>query len=356
MDKELSTKISFLSFWLMLMVLMIHCINIDDNISVIGDGVWVLEKVISYNLCGIAVPLFFFISGYLFFVKIDIKLGVTLSVFKEKIGKRIKTLFVPYLFWCTFWYFFLFLTQLIPDFSYLFSSPLHKMSIGNQFLNLFLEPVNYPFWFLRELILYVIITPIFYVAIKHLRLIPILLLFSISIFQKSALNLFNVELFQYWTMFFFALGMYSSMFKINLKNKLKNQYNLILLTCWFSILFLLVYLELYFDVNNIYFAFLKKIYIIIGCFSFWFLYDYLKPTFNLKFKNNYSYSFFIFSTHGIPLLFLKKIFTNLFELTNFQLILLYIFSFVFIYYTMTYLGVLLKKKTPKIYSIICGNR
>lgn len=50
---------------------------------------------ISRILASVAVPLFFFISGYLFFFRT----AFSVDVYKKKLKSRIKTLLIPYLFW-----------------------------------------------------------------------------------------------------------------------------------------------------------------------------------------------------------------------------------------------------------------
>lgn len=50
---------------------------------------------ISRILASVAVPLFFFISGYLFFFRTTF----SVDVYKKKLKSRIKTLLIPYLFW-----------------------------------------------------------------------------------------------------------------------------------------------------------------------------------------------------------------------------------------------------------------
>jgi fucose 4-O-acetylase-like acetyltransferase len=57
------------------------------------------SNLFSYVLGGIAVPLFFFISGFLFFLNIE---NFNLQSYGNKLQTRGKTLLIPYLFWNLF--------------------------------------------------------------------------------------------------------------------------------------------------------------------------------------------------------------------------------------------------------------
>lgn len=90
-----------LRFPLACMVVVIHC--------KINQGGWVLPQwsnftysdlsvviqiLFSTILSGIAVPMFYLMSGYFFFYKIDV---FDSNVYRAKLKKRISTLLVPYL-------------------------------------------------------------------------------------------------------------------------------------------------------------------------------------------------------------------------------------------------------------------
>lgn len=55
-----------------------------------------IQSVISDCIGQIAVPVLFFISGYLYFVNID---KLSYEQYKNKTRSRIKSLFIPYIFW-----------------------------------------------------------------------------------------------------------------------------------------------------------------------------------------------------------------------------------------------------------------
>ena len=98
---ELQSKtISFLRLPLIAFVILVHC----DFVSVIpelGDSVQYpgyncMSEIIHLLFSQCAVLLFFFFSGYLFFIKIS---DYNSRTYLKKLSNRTKTLLVPYLFW-----------------------------------------------------------------------------------------------------------------------------------------------------------------------------------------------------------------------------------------------------------------
>jgi len=76
MDKFLSYKIRAISFWAILLVVFLHAYNLDTKqqgiiLTFPKSYNWFIQNLISNGLTRVAVPLFFIISGYLFFIKFD---------------------------------------------------------------------------------------------------------------------------------------------------------------------------------------------------------------------------------------------------------------------------------------------
>jgi len=100
----------------------------------------------------IGVPLFYFISGYLFFQGE----GFTKKIYKEKIIRRVKTLLIPYLCWNLIAYFlYAFVIGSIRYDQFLQSFWVIPQNVGH-------SPANGPLWFLRTLIILSLISPICY--------------------------------------------------------------------------------------------------------------------------------------------------------------------------------------------------
>ena len=177
---------------------------------------------------GQSVPVFFFISGYLFF------LGGSFNskIYQEKLRRRVWTLLLPYLLWnilILLQYLALQLPPLNafgssiasgqPDFSlrgllFCFWDASHCIipieHIGDQ--NIF--PINSPLWFLRDLMIVCCLTPFIHWGIKKAKLSFIILLgvvkFIVSFFDIYYINQLLIAL------FFFSWGAYFSIFRKNL--------------------------------------------------------------------------------------------------------------------------------------------
>ena len=355
MDKKLSLKISIISFFLLLHVVVGHSVNVVYDAA--GDNtVWFIENFISSRLVKIIIPIFFFISSYLFFLNFKVNEKLNLKIFKDKIVKRLSTLGIPYLFWCTFWFVFMCFLQVIPQLSSFFPTLLFDLSPWKQFWNLYLEPINYPFWFIRELLLYVIITPILYLMVKYLKLYILLLFFLISIFKMSLFTVFEIDIYRYHMLVYYMLGIYCAINKVNLTINLKLPLLIFLLFLGFSLCALLIYFDLNYQINLWYVNLISNITTIVGVISFWSLYDHLNNRFHFKNHEIFSYGFIIYATHGIPILLLKQAIISFLNPTKWQLLFYYILTFIIIILSCLFFGIIMKKFMPKLYSFTTGNR
>lgn len=97
MNQYLSDKLRILSFISILLVLYIHSGFHPDEIAgmALNDKV---QEFLSGMMGRCAVPLFYIISGYLFFLKVTDGMK---SIY-GKITKRVRTLLVPYIIGCLF--------------------------------------------------------------------------------------------------------------------------------------------------------------------------------------------------------------------------------------------------------------
>lgn len=180
LEKLQSSVISFLRFPLIVAVVFIH--SIPENVGlnalsdVTNDNLTVYEGTryfISNIVARIAVPAFFFISGFLFFRKTDY---FNINAYVQKLKKRGKSLLIPYLFWnlvviLLSWGTQTFLKDLlsgknllITDYTWL--NWLQAFWNGNAGKNM---PINYPLWFIRDLMVVVLFSPIVYWGIKRLQ-------------------------------------------------------------------------------------------------------------------------------------------------------------------------------------------
>ena len=106
----ISDKIKVLSLVAIILVLYIHSGFHDYPHEILGmEFNHFLQEVVSEKLGRCAVPLFFMISGYLFFQNVN-----SINDVLHKMRKRIKTLVVPFVIAALFFPLFLIVVEKVP--------------------------------------------------------------------------------------------------------------------------------------------------------------------------------------------------------------------------------------------------
>lgn len=231
-----SAIIDLLRFPLAIMVVFIHMnpnvINlIEADFSLLsGHGVYnVIGIVLSHVLTHIAVPTFYLISGFLFFINFQ---EWSWEGYRKKMKSRVKTLLIPYILWN--------ITPIILTILLIFGGVILKgnpvenihLYISNISWHIFYDchewgttrvnwlgehlrmtgPYDLPLWFLRDLIVVSTLTPLIYYAIKKLKWYIIAMLFVAYISRIwTLLPGFHITAF-----FYFTTGAYLALNKVNI--------------------------------------------------------------------------------------------------------------------------------------------
>lgn len=186
LSKLSSNTISALRFPLMVGIVFIH-FNLLNGITVngivYGDNlpIWLtcIIKTLSNEIPAIGVPLFFIISGFFFF-----RSGLTWGSYKSKMRKRARTLLVPYVLWNLIALSYYLLCAL-PIFRSIFPiSHIQEWSL-QKFLYCFwdidksllgegvgktvswLNPIDQPLWYVRDLLIVMVLSPIIHWTLKR---------------------------------------------------------------------------------------------------------------------------------------------------------------------------------------------
>ena len=354
MDKYLSKKLTFFSFWLMGLVVLLHSLNVD--FPACNNLICSLQYLLSHRLSQIAVPLFFMMSGYLYFLRAKLNHKIDLSFFIDNNKKRIKTVLVPYILWCTLWFFFMYIIQNLPIVENYFPQPLHEMSTKDKLLNLYYYPLNYPFWFLRELMVLFIISPFIFMIVKYLKLFIVVLIVIAALMSDKLLSFYDITLLSTKPFIYFVLGAFFALNKTRLIFNTKKSIALLLIFVWL----LLNVISLYNLRNSFIIESMVQVFSIlkdfIGCMAVWYLYDFLNQKTQWRNYEFYNYSFFIFAFHGIPTLILVKISSILFKDHSFLLFIAYLFIVPFIIILSIFIGTMTRKMFPYSYKILVGTR
>lgn len=343
-----STKIRVLSFIAIILVLYIHAIYKESINFPIANSVQIFFGYDGIGL--IANPLFYCISGFLFFVGIK-----TVADCTPKIHKRIKSLMIPYLIWnivFVLWYVAL---DLIPGASKYVNSDMVGSIFNTSFCGsikeLFITPAAFQLWFLRDLILYVLLSPIFYFLLKKVKLgLPFLL------FVGGIIGLLYLPSeIKIWGAFYFVLGGYIGLYipldSISQKISLR-----VATICGFLYLLnaLLRAFVLYQWKGS------DMVVEMCGLIAIWKLYDtafkYCNEKWIILLSSLGGYAFFIYLFHEPVFNIIKKTGIKLVNQSEPSLILLYILNPIIMAIIAIAVAKCLKKLTPNIYKILIGGR
>lgn len=226
-----SESINMLRFPLAILVVFVHSFGeelnegIPCNMALSGEMVYeyvriMCSKVIAHG----AVPTFFFISGFLFFLKVT---EFKKSLYVEKLKKRLYSLAVPYVLWILLYLCYIFLLKVGGVI--LHGKPwsgfidyldevgwLHifwDSGVWGESSNWFgwetfnSGPVPIPLWYIRDLMIIVLLSPAIYYSIKRFKGYFVLLT-GLLYCSYIALPFFSATIMI--GLFFFSFGAYFS--------------------------------------------------------------------------------------------------------------------------------------------------
>ncbi|MGI6219266.1 MAG: acyltransferase family protein [Bacteroidaceae bacterium] len=209
-----SKTISLLRFPLIVAVVFIHC-TLEGALPAPTPLYQTLVHIIKETFCRIAVPLFFFMSGFLFFYKRDFNR----TVYAEKLRKRARTLLVPYLLWNALFILFFWTAQGLFPQMFTGSAAIIRDCSPTELALLFwgtttyIYPIDYPLWFVRDLMVVMLLSPIVFLLLsrgKQAGLCLLGLLFLVSSSENWNTPLHFPIGFSTTALFFFSFGAYYS--------------------------------------------------------------------------------------------------------------------------------------------------
>lgn len=355
--ENISKKITMISLLAMIMVIYRHSYNIENNMNYfLESNTFIsftnlfIQSIISLGLTHMAVPIFFLISGFLLFQ------NYSLSAYKGKISKRFYTLLIPYLFWTTLAVLIYFILQSVPGVSHYFSGGLMKdFSMQELIIQTWVNPKNYPLWFLRDLMLLTIVSPlIFYFVKKSPKIFIIILsfLWFFRLIQSST----DISFFKTEPILFFSIGAYFAIVSDKILSiKVSNKLFIYLVFIYFLVLVLkAIFLTLYPNESEIFIiTIMHNTSVLLGIATLWFLLDRYNFV-QVSFLTSFTFLFYVF--HEPALGILKKGSYAIFGKTPLTSLTSYLLIPILILMSLTILGIILKKYFSKTGSIITGNR
>ncbi len=359
-SEQLQSKvISFLRFPLIVGVVLIHTqigtINgIEGNLRAPHpfDGVFPFYESTLY-LCAqilarIAVPLFFMFSGFLFFYKTN---KFTAKTYIGKLKKRVRTLLIPYLFWnILFVVFYNVSGRLFPGATESFIG--EGYSIKDWLMTLWNSnggmPISYQFWFIRDLMVVIMFTPIIYWLTKKFDCLLALLLGFLWLMGWW----FNVTGFKIDAFFFFTLGAYFSITKKSFVELVKSRVGLL------GILYLVFVAITFYTKSYDWVIYVKRVSILLGvAFTIALSAVYIEKG---KWKVNTfltESSFFIYAYHIIALPIIRRLLLSVIPCTtDVRATILYFLWATIVIGVGLVLYYILKKWLPRTTAFVTGGR
>ena len=344
---EDSNRITSLRFLLIMFVVFIHN-NLTSDDAIYYNlpfsepaAITHFKFIVTGLLGGAAVPLFFLFAGYLQFLKND--------DYAVLLKKRAKSLAVPYFAWTLLNVLLFFAAQSVPQLSSFFQdehSIVRHWNFGD-WLNLFwvhseANPFVYQFWFVRDLIILIALSPILHFVAQKM---PLAALSAITLCYWNGLPLgFSTALFFYAAGYFFAEYRVSP-FKIADKIRYPE----------YAILLLSVLILHIFHLENL----LHGLGTIFSCLFFLKLSLFIVSKEKLFSLTSYlaGFSFFLYAIHT-PFLgtSLNKISMRLIPLENVGCLVQFIIPSVLCIAIGTGIGIFTKRFLPPVFKILNGSR
>jgi hypothetical protein len=346
-SQKLSDSLRVANLFCTILVISIHY-NTKHDMELVDGLTWnyYFQEFLTNGVARISVPFFAFVAGFFFFLSYK-----NTSSYPLLLKKRAHSIFIPYIIASTLIF--------IVDFFYgkvIWTSTEHI--IRQIFESVFLKPVSIQFWFLRDLIFLVLISPVIFIAVRQFKLwvvLPLLVLWFIDIEITPILadrNIITIETFSY-----FVLGCYLSQ-NVKVFEKLIKVVSRRMTTSIFLVYIMLCTLRVFIDpemanwyVNRYEFhtLILQNISIFIGVFlviklSSFVIYDRLLLL--------SQFTFFVYLFHVKPLSYGVGKFTSYFISDAYKFYLTFPLATLAIFIA----AYLIKERMPAVYKLLSGNR
>lgn len=337
----------FVTYLLSILVFWIHIstfINYQYDDTIMSHLIMNFSKIVTKIITPAAVPLFFIISGALFYR------NYRNDDYLLKLKSRIKSLLLPYLLWNILNMLFSILTSYTFVSKYFINREKFVISLTNILRGIFLYGCNKQFWFIFCLFIFALSAPIIYSLIKN-KYIAILSIIVLVILDNFGIGLPEVIFFSRTSIIYYMIGAFIGKHYFDWFCNKANR-NRIIISWLFLICSLIwqgvvVYRQI--DVNPI----IINIHLLIFACSLWVSMDCIK---DIKVKEFMKHSFMVFALHFnvsaviTKLLYLIFPSNYIFAVPNFILTTV---STLVIIETVTQI---LKHLMPAVYVILSGGR
>lgn len=304
-----------------------------------------ITQLLSHNLAKLAVCCFFFISGFLFFRECEF---LSKKWYLNKCRNRVRTILIPYISWnilivlATYSIETILVAIGLKDVADIEAFTMHNI------VGWFIRPADFPLWYMRDLMIMVIISPLVYLFINKLKA------FSSVILILLYLSPLAPRIPEMRAIFYFSIGAYFSIRGIDVMRFCRKHRFFVALLAVITVVFAATmngdsHHELYI-----------RIFFPFGMITFANIFDQLtKRSEHLRYKLEELASsvFFIYAAHEIYILgWTKGLLLRLFGDSLAGMYLKYFLTPVIVILVCMFLYRLIKRFFPRTLAFLCGNR
>lgn len=346
-SQKLSDSLRVANLLCTLLVIAIHY-NTKHDMDLANGFTWnyYFQEFLTNGIARISVPFFAFAAGFFFFLSYNNTYSYPLAL-----KKRVHSLFIPYIIASTLIF--------IVEYSYgkiIWSTTEHVAYQVFEFI--LLKPVSIQFWFLRDLIFLVLISPIIFMVVRYLKLwavLPLLFIWLIDIEVTPLLaerNIITIE-----TLSYFVLGCYLSQ-NVKVLDKLIStlsiKMTLYILLAYIMLCIARVYMDptmanWYVNRYELYSLVVQNISIFIGVFLVIKLSSFI--LFNQLLLLS-QFTFFVYLFHVKPLSYGVGKFTSYLISDDYKFYLTFPLATIAVFIVAYFF----KKRIPAVYKTLSGNR
>lgn len=197
MTKEASNRIYWIRFICAMMVVGIHSEN-GIVFQLPADSMsWKIQAWIANNIYCVAVPIFFILSGFFCFYHKDEK-----QIMEKYRSRILKTAYL-YLLWNMIYMCYHYLKEIVAEGGRISINPV------DIFKGIFLYEYNNPWWFMLQLLLLEVMTPVFLYAMRNKKNGFIMLLLCLAISLIADINGISNPYIRLDALAWYAFGIYA---------------------------------------------------------------------------------------------------------------------------------------------------
>ncbi len=348
MTEYLSKKLRWLSILMTILVVVIHAFNFAFLTNRYSPAINHFFFAPSIDIGRTAVPLFFLISGILFFKD---GAAFTLVWYKSQVMKRVRTVLIPFLLMSAIFIFLVWLSyrDFVPSYLHL-NYLLPEYSAKSILEGWILKPQAYYLWFLRNLFALTLFSPIIYWVAKKGGLyviVPAIIAWICLPEQLPSATL---------SIIFFTLGAWISISKVELPQKVSPKYLIILSLLWLTFVVLSKFEAQFY---YLYIMAFYNVYTLFGIVIAWLSYDYISPKFINRINSSLlaQYIFSIYLFHHAFLILFEQTWIHFAGRNTVEVILpMYYISIPLSIVLSMAVAIALQKLAPPFYRLLTGSR